>query len=105
MPPLVAVMVRGTDVGIRTAAPVTEMVSVDEPAPVTVAGLKLPVTSVIPFIVALVAVKVTGELKPPAARMLTVVTPVLMVGVPVPIAPMLIGLGEAITWKDGSGAG
>ena len=77
-----------------TAAPATEMVSVVELAPVMVAGLKLPVISVTPFIVSLVADKVTGELKPPAVTMLTVVVPVVRVEVPVPIAPILIGLGE-----------
>jgi hypothetical protein len=103
--PLVAVTVRGMGLAISTAAPVTEMVSVDEPAPVMVAGLKLPVIQVTPLHVSLVAVKVTLESKPSATRMFTVVVPVVVVDVPAPIAPMLIGLGDAITSKDGSGAG
>ena len=70
-----------------------------------VAGLKLPVMQVTPLHVTAVAVKVTGESKPPAARMLTVVVPVVTVGVPAPLAPMLMGLGDAMISKEGSGAG
>jgi len=60
------------------------MVSVDEPAPVIVGGLKLPVIAITPFTVAGVAVNVTGELNPSATRMLTTVVPVVVVDVPVP---------------------
>src|ERR1700691_6213965 len=95
--PLVAVMVRGMGPGIRTAAPVTEMASVDELTPVMVAGLKLPVMQVTPLHVSVVAVKLTGASKPPAVRTLTVAVPVVMVGVPAPAAPMVIGFVGAIS--------
>src|ERR1700735_688064 len=81
------------------------MVSVDVPAPETEAGLKLPVTQVSPLHVSLVAVKVTGELKPPATTTFTVVVAVVVGPVSVPIAPTLIGLGEAINSNEGVGAG
>src|SRR5277367_4327081 len=98
-------MVRGISSVIRTFVPMTEMVNVDEPAPVTVAGLKLPVMQVSLLHVSLVAVKATGELKPPATRTFTVVVPVVVGPVPVPSAAMLIGLGDAISSNDGWGAG
>ena len=98
-------MVRGMGSSIPIAVPVTEMVSVDEPAPVMVPGLKLPVMQVTPLQVSGVAVNVTAESNPPATRMVTVVVPVVMVGVPGPVAPMLIGLGDAISSKDGWGVG
>src|ERR1700722_364693 len=81
------------------------MVSVEVPAPVTVAGLKLPVTQVSPLHVALMAVRATAELKPPATKTFTVVVAVVVGPVPVPIAPTLSGLGEAISSNEGVGSG
>ena len=80
------------------------MVSVDEPAPVMVVGLKLPEIQGVPLQVPLSAVKATGESKPSAAKTLTVVVPTVM-GVAAPKAAMLIGLGDATNSKEGSGAG
>lgn len=109
MLPFVAVIVRGRTWANETAAPVTETVSVDEPAPVIVAGLKLPVAQVCTVPLALHVStgmdKVTGESKPSAASTLTVTVPVVIAGVPAPMAPMLIGFGDATNSNDGSGAG
>jgi hypothetical protein len=91
---------------LGTFEPVTETVSVVKPAPVIVAGLKLPVMAPTPPIVGLlVADKVTGELNPPAVRTFTVAVPVVTADVPVPNAGMLIGFGEATRLKEGAGLG
>jgi hypothetical protein len=90
---------------LLSAGPLTEMVSVDEPVPVTVAGLKLPVMVWALSEVSLAAVKVTGESKPSAATTLTVVVALGAAGALLPIAPTLTGLGEAISSNEGVGAG
>src|SRR5215472_15364636 len=97
MPPPLAITVRGMGPGCHA---VPEIVSVDEPAPLTVVGLKLPVR--VEF--RLVAVRVTGESKPPAATTLTVVAPVATFDVPASML-MLIGLGVESSSNEGLGAG
>jgi hypothetical protein len=83
---------------IGIEAPVTEMVSVDVPLPLRVAGLKLPVmTPRTPSTVEGYAVRVTGNSTPSTVRIWIVVVPVVVVVAPLPTAGILTGLGEAIS--------
>src|SRR5271157_4141609 len=104
MLPLVPVMVMVLCPPIANAAPLTDTVSWDEPVPVIVLGLRLPVMQVTELHVALAAVNVTGESKPSATITFIVVVPVV-IGIALPMAPTLIGLGLGTSSKEGAGAG
>jgi hypothetical protein len=101
IPPLVPVITKGTVDPIGPAVPFTETVNWDEPAPGIELGMRLPVMVVMP-IITLPAVRVTGESKPPAAMTEIVVVPVVVAPA---VSLMVMGLGEAISSKEGVGAG